>query len=876
MNAAIIAVAVALLGQDRQHIAGEVVDAQSRPIAGAEVVLTAGPARDGSVPVLARTTTGPDGRFRLERPDAARSRDFLSPGVIWAYRPGQGLGVVDVIREDKPEQAHRIVLEPQEIRRLTIRDPGDKPVAGARVAARLVQTERTGYLGVTVPDEWLDRLAVASNAEGVAALPGLMRLIELRAVRVEVPGRGAHVATLRYADGKTDATIALGRPARLEGTIKDAAGRPVAGVPLEVWMRCGLPLEEGRSFFYVIPELVRTGGEPIRTDARGSFRVPGGLVVGATYRIVVRADGFAPALSDWITTRGERATLPPLTIRRLQTIAGRIADRQGKPVAGAKVVQPGGGPSTTTDEAGRFRLAGARPGRSFLLARREGFRFGGTLLDGRDDQPVELILTRPGEPPERMMRTLPGPIPEEESRALARRVLMPYLKRAVAEGDDPAKLWSLRNLRWIDPARLLDQVQRTRFERGTTADFLRGEAALGLAATDPEEAATIAETIADPSYRAGTLVDLADLTPASDRARKLTLLDRAALQARAGGLSSNKLFQMGEVAERWLELGETEKARALFAEGRKLVETEPPQSRTNAGSFLAHLARVEPDRPLGLIENVGPRRWRERIYGNIAIRLAFEHPAEAEALLNRLDEPIWRVYGAPRICRRLARNDPTRARRIADNLPYPAERAYAWTFLADGLVAGDRTAAAAALDRALQEVDSIDAGDLSRASEPNPAASILPLVEPIAPDRVAEVFWRALALSTPGDDPRIDFGRDDPLPSVAALLARYDREAAATLFEPVAAFVRSRALRDGNDIIPAVVVALTCLDPRGAVELVESLPPAKNLGVNEPSNLARITVAELLAKPPDRRWMGVWRFYSGCGSAMFEDVYREL
>src|SRR5262249_55560588 len=152
-------------------------------------------------------------------------------------------------------------------------------------------------------------------------------------------------------------------------------------------------------------------------------------------------------------------------------------------------------------------------------------------------------------------------------------------------GDDAAKLWSLRVLRWLDPAALFEQVQKTRFQRGTTADFLRGEAALGMADFDPEEAAAMAETIADPASPASTLVDLADATPAANPARKLALLDRAALQARAAGLSSSKLHQMGEVAEHWLELGETARARALFAEGRKLVETLPPQKRTDAGSF---------------------------------------------------------------------------------------------------------------------------------------------------------------------------------------------------------------------------------------------------------------------------------------------------
>ena len=82
-----------------------------------------------------------------------------------------------------------------------------------------------------------------------------------------------HVATLRYAEGKTDATLVLGPPARLEGTVQDASGKPVADAPVAVWMRTGLSLG-GEQSFYVIPERVRLDGGPIRTDARGSFQMP--------------------------------------------------------------------------------------------------------------------------------------------------------------------------------------------------------------------------------------------------------------------------------------------------------------------------------------------------------------------------------------------------------------------------------------------------------------------------------------------------------------------------------------------------------------------------------------------------------------------------
>ena len=451
------------------------------------------------------------------------------------------------------------------------------------------------------------------------------------------------------------------------------------------------------------------------------------------------------------------------------------------------------------------------------------------------------------------------------------------MKRAVAEGDDPAKSWSLGVLRWLDPAGLLERLHKTRFEHGTRADYLRGQAALGMAAADPDEAAAVAESIADPAERAGTLVDLADATPAADRARKLALLDRAALQRARRGISSNKLFQMGEVAERWLELGETRKAQSLFADGRKLVETLPPQKRTDAGSFLARMARVEPAASLGLVENVGPMRWRERTYGNIAIRLAFEHPAEAEAVLNRIQEPTWRVFGAPRICRRLARNDLARARRIADALPYPAERAYAWTFLADGLAATDRTAASAALDRAFREIDSIDAGDLiaGERGEPGGFHHADGGAHRARPRRRGLLAGRRPMLA-----------RRRPAHRLRPRLALAGRGAAALPLRP-----RARRRRSSSRSRPSSGAArsatVTTSSRSCSWPWLASIPgppsrwskacrAAKTPNVSDPTNWARITVAEILAKPPERRWMGVWRFYSGCGIAMFEEVYREL
>jgi len=875
MMIASIVFSAVVLAQTADTITGEVVDGQARPVANAEVVFSAGFAIDGSVPILERATTDESGRFRLARPGAARLQGFLVPGVIWAYKPGLALAVADLVRGDWPGQIHRLVLEPPLVRKVTLRDAGGKPVAGARLAPRLVRTELTSYQGVAIPDEWLDRLTVPTDAGGVAAVPGSSRLTDLCSLRLTIPGQGMHALQIPYAQRNDDATLVLGRPASLAGAIRNATGSPVDAVVIDVWTRCAIPISFGQSS-YRVPERIRFDAGPIRTGAGGSFQTTAVLRAGSTYRVVVRAAGFAPAVSDWITLTGTSDHLPPVTLRPLRTLVGCVVDRLGKPIAGVQISQPAGGPATMTDEAGRFRLEQASPGRSFLLARRDGFRFQGWLIDVREPAPIELTLSRLGEPPVQMKATLPEPIPLAESRALARRVLDPFLNEAVARGDDSAKLWTLSVLRWLDPSDLLAKLQTTSFQLGSKADYVKGQAALAFAAADPDEAAAIVETISDPAGRADTQVDLVDALPASERQRKLDWLDRAAFQARAAMLSSNKLYVMGEVAERWLELGQPEKARTLFAEGKKLVESLPVLKRTDAGGFLARLARVEPLGVLALLENVGTNSWRQRTYANVAIRLAYEHPAEAEQVLDRLGEPLWRFTAAARICRRLAQLDSPRARRIATALPDPTERAYAWAFLADGLVPTDHDGALVALNQALREIESIDPRDAYRMIDANPAVSILPLVERIAPERVAEVFWRAVALHPVAGDPRTDFGQDNPWIPEALLLSRYDREAAATLLEPVTAYAGSLSLRGGNDITPAVLLARAAIDPRGAVALVESLPPARTPGINEPANWARYSLAEHLAMPPERRWMRIWRFNAGCGLAMFDEAYRGL
>jgi hypothetical protein len=418
-------------------VTGLVVDAKGRPVLGAEVALAAGMTKDGTVPVLAQTRSDQAGKFHFPRPAPEKLASVDTNLTLWVHKPGLALGVVDLLRNDRRAQVHRIVLEEPAPRRLTIRDADGKPITAARIAPRIVETGQTGYLGITVPDDWLERLSALTDERGTAALPSLTRKIDLRGARVSVPGRGTHNLMLPYSKGKDDVTLTLPRAGGLEATIREASGAPVSGANVELWARSGVPLDDGR-LFYLAPERLALAEIPAHTGADGSFHAPGRLLSGSAYRLVVRAEGFAPLVSGWFTASERSTALPAITLEKLRTLEGQVVDRQGQPVAGVSVFQPGDNPPVMTEESGRFRLENARPGQSFLLARKDGFRFHGQLIESHSKNPLAVTLTRQDERPERLMATLPPPLPLDESRALARRVLDPILKEATAKGVDAA------------------------------------------------------------------------------------------------------------------------------------------------------------------------------------------------------------------------------------------------------------------------------------------------------------------------------------------------------------------------------------------------------------------------------------------------------
>ncbi len=494
-----------------------------------------------------------------------------------------------------------------------------------------------------------------------------------------------------------------------------------------------------------------------------------------------------------------------------------------------------------------------------------------------------LTLARTSEAPERVVKPLADPIPPEESRALADRLLEPYLRDAPEKGDNNRRLRAISVLSEFDLGRALDLIQIGKFrDDDSYYHAIRGSLAVKLAEKDPVEAESIVEAMPDPLRNSGALVRLAKALPASERGRKQALLERATIlnRDRLRQVSARaRLNHLSEIAEQWLDMGERDRARPLLQEGKSLFDSLPPRNAAQEQRFLVQLVRLEPDQALARLQklpNNTNSTTRDDDLAAVAVQLATDHPAEAERFFNLRDEGREGIRfhaDALRLCRRLARVDAPRARRVAASLSGRGARACAWAFVALGLAEKGNANASESLDRAIQEIDRVResgpgpepiiiASGVQVMYPTNPAAVILPVVERIAPDRLAEVFWRAVALH-----PRLETDREDRLQisyigKECMLLAHYDREVAAALFEPIDSYLNSliNAKGRGPDFTPSLIVGKVCIDPRAAVALLEALPPPRNPNrMDDPANEARLMLAEVLGQPPEKRWTRLWR-----------------
>jgi len=753
----------------------------------------------------------------------------------------------------------RLAFDAAGRRTFTLRGPDGQPLAGVRLAPLTVRPRQPGYGPVTLPDALVDRMEATTGPDGRVELACLEATTELYVVRATIPGLGTNALSLPDDRVKSEAVVLDLKPVgRMAGRVLRYDGKPASGAEVDIWSRSG-------SSGSLQP--VRFEAGPVRTCEDGTFRTPPALLAGVKYRALIRAEGFKPVLTEWVAPEGRAdaaVRLAEVVLISPLSVVGRVVDRQGRPVAGAEIVAGGESASAVTDEQGRFRLAGLAPSQTFLIVRRDGFRIDGRMLD-KGERDVEVVLARFDEPAARPMTTLGSPIPLEERRRLARRVLEPFLVKVLARGEDSTKAWALRSLMVFDPAATLEALEQTTFRNMEHyyQSFLRRELARTMAREDPEEAAAVAESIPDAFRRAEALVDVCVEMPDDQRTRKRQLIDQVLLSARAEPVPKWRVWQLGEAAELLLDVGETDRAKAVFAEGRPIAERLGPDAIGIVGYFASRLGRVDLPAALALLGEVEQDESHIVAAGNLAARIAAINPAEAERLVRKI-RGLRGSFGVTlRTCQNMARTDLPRARRIAmDQESAGGLRASALIFTACGLPPSQRQAARDIVRQALPELDRArDEFHLYRTY----VAACMPVVESIDPALVPELFWRTVADLAIADDPRESYGRDDVL-GQALLLARYDREVASALFEPAARASAARGA-DAGQMVPNELLLLAVIDPRRAVAAVEAMPEPANLDTRG-VNWSRIILSDHLGRDDEKLWSHIWAIFSGLGGVL--------
>jgi RNA polymerase sigma factor (sigma-70 family) len=860
-------------------IQAETVDGQGKPLAGVGLGLSVSYLPNSVLEEsrMERGTSDDQGRFQIQVVEKRPGKPIVY-AELWAYKHGRALGTIGIPVLDKTSPAPvRVVLDEPVKRTIMVVGADGRPIAGLTLVPRSLGRRR-GALPLSIPEEWRERLVVTTDANGVATIPYLSRAMNPVSIRLFGPEIARHTLPLPAQQGKDDYVIKLGGRGRLVGIVRAESGQPLADVPIDVWVRAsgaltrpGYAVNRGR---ITHTEVVPFDSESVHTGPEGAFQTASKLLGGSTYRVSIRREGFEPFVSEWVTLDGERTAVAPIRLRALRTLTGIVRDRHGQGVAGARVFLPSHGPETMTDARGRFALTGACAEKTFFLVSQPGFRFQGWPVDpARQTGELTLALARTNEDPAQTVAPQLGVVSDQESKALARRLIEPYVARAIKKGGVLEILMALRALIDIDRDRVLEVVNGGKILPPRLADELRRELALNAVESDPAGATAMAESVILPGPRGFAFVELARALPVSERARKEALLERATTEIKAIAQPAMKLGLIMQIMKGWLDLGMAGNANLLNQEGQKIFDSFPSGSQRSYVAFTGLAARIDPASVLAKIRTIDDVALRGRSYDEVAVHLALEHPAEAERAFNLYEHrfSFARDILAMRICRRLAKVDLARARRIAAAIETPGARACAWACTALGAYERDKQAAREALDRSIEAIDRIlESGpglelvttvDGATLYPTNPAVLILPIVEQVAPERLGEFFWRAVALHERLEPDREESLLRSGIGFECTLLSHYDRQVAAAVFEPMNTFIRS-VFADksrGGELSESAIVAKACLDPKAAVELLEFLVTEEPQPQGEASNQARLFLAKVFTAPADQRWKLLWR-----------------
>lgn len=867
------------------EVSGRVVDAKRQPAAGAEVWISE-LALGGQRDARARVISDAQGRFRLSVPAVKDARMADLPRAVWATHAEHGLGALSFTPQSLKKgngDALEVKLPAPGGSAVRVVGSNGKPVMGVKVFPMMLRVD-PGPGSVTrnmqmstfpLPDELAKRLAATTGPDGRGTIASVAAS-DLQGVLLEIPGSGRQqTAATAGPDGVFVFTLLP--VGRLTGRIVVDDPKSLKGLKVSMFTRsaAGGAIISG----------ARAEAVP---DSSGRFEVPE-LPVGELFMNVAVSDNSTrkfniPRNLSIEAGRITEVTITEKTPPKARTVGGRVVDAKGKPVASAAVFQSGDATArteTTSDAEGRFSLPGVAEASTFVFARATGFRFGGRAIKAGESD-VTITLTREGERPAVSMGTLAPAATLEQESAAAHRLIDTQVTKVLEKGDMSDKVRLLEVLARIDPARTLELTEGKTITEPFLKAMLRHRVASALLESAPDEALAVAESIEDPSARTLTLLKAVDALPASEKAKKEELLDRALVGAKTAREPTGiRMLLIGQVAEHWLNMGLTEKGKALLRE----VQPDAAQLPDAAwpayakGAFAEELCQVDLDAALKLTKGLSDKREYDRHHGNIAHELAGKDPAAAERVLGMVKEPHQRDHYLVCIVHRMAPVDLARARRLAATTTDPVMRGYAFGMGAFGLANAKKTADATALLR--EAMDTLGtAGGYGESPTRNPCdrastcAALVAVAERIDPDLVPETFWRALSLRYP----RRPDAASDPSGfcdlQVALLLARYDRGVArALLARHVGPEASAAALSADRGLAFA---AAAVIDPAWAVELVERLPDDPDVKMHQTKNSARLAAAAALSRHGEARWRYLQNHYAYLWVADTEDIAADL
>jgi protocatechuate 3,4-dioxygenase beta subunit len=629
--------------------------------------------------------------------------------------------------------------------------------------------------------------------------------------------------------------------------VVDEHGKPIPGVRITAQQTPTMP---GGKCSYVPEKMVPAKETVWQTDAEGRFTSPRSLDPDGNYLLQLKAEGFLGETTSW-KTMGDTTTLDfgTVTLQRLQMIAGQVRDRQGNPIAGARLIwlDCKQRVQATSDASGQFRLQAAFAPPGFLFVEKEGFRFHGQRQQPGDAGKITLF--RRTETSEKTMTTLP-PFPRAQRKELAGKLLEPSLAPVLDKDDGPRYrvFWTLSHL---DAHRLQAILEKRPLQNWILDSALRQMAAQHLGLEDLAAAQAFIATMKEPLYRCYAYLSLADDLPAEQQLRKLDLVRQAWQEGKQTTKPEQQVTVRAVVARRLWALDDKEEATRLLREGHPMAKALPAARDGGhaRGTFAEVLAFVDLPAALDLLKEM-EGQFAIRYYANMAHKIAATQPAEAERIFDLVGEIARqtgydRCWFAVRLCHRMAPADLPRARRLAATSRDPCHVARAYAVMAQALA---KTQPAEAL-KLLDEAYALLAKRPAAGHIAVMAGMLLPAAEQIDPALVPEFFWRTLSFCPPlrSTNGYVFHGEQSSLGSVALTLARYDRGIARSLLEQAVQPI------DGPSGRSSRFYAAALIDPAWAVAMIEQLSPDK--GQEE----TRLAVANFLLCEGEAVWRYVHR-----------------